>query len=194
MEAMDDAYRRERFRRFGVSDYSSTQVKELLEIAEKNGQYNAVCRLGEQDLFPLLRQENISFNAYSPSGAGIFSGKVTQESTNKSSGRWSNSSEFGKTYSSTYLRKELLIAAEQVAAGAKAHGTNGHAVALRWVLHHSALKAECGDGIVIGASSVDQLRENLESCAQGPLPDDLVILVESVWPTAEAAAPRTWRG
>ena len=108
---------------------------------------------------------------------------------NKSTGRWSNSSPIGQFFSSIYLRPELLDAANKVHTEAQKHGINGHEVALRWVLHHSALKGESGDGMIIGASSPAQLEDNLKMCDAGPLPADLVKVVEDVWPLAEPVAP-----
>ena len=35
--------------------------------------------------------------------------------------------------------------------------------ALRWMTHHSKLKGEFGDGIIIGASSPEQLEQNLKA-------------------------------
>jgi aflatoxin B1 aldehyde reductase len=43
--------------------------------------------------------------------------------------------------------------------------------------------------MVIGASSVPQLKENLEICKAGPLPDEIVQIVEEVWGPAKEFAP-----
>lgn len=45
-------------------------------------------------------------------------------------------------------------------------------IALRWCQHHSVLTPE--DGIIIGASSKEQLEQNCVDSAKGPLPDDVV--------------------
>jgi aflatoxin B1 aldehyde reductase len=60
------------------------------------------------------------------------------------------------------------------------HGISGHAASLRWTAHHSALSAERGDGIIIGASSIKQLKENLTIFEQGPLPQEVVDAINSV--------------
>ena len=47
--------------------------------------------------------------------------------------------------------------------------------ALRWCVHHSALRlANKGgnDGIITGVSSFAQLESNLKDCEKGPLPRD----------------------
>ena len=69
------------------------------------------------------------------------------------------------------------------------HGFNGHEAALRWCLHHSVLKKGLGDAVIVGASSIQHLEENLKACDGGPLPDDVVKVFEEIWPLAEPVAP-----
>lgn len=127
-----------------------------------------------------------------PSGAGIFSGKVSKESINLPEGRFSNATFAGKFYSTSYLRDELLDSAMKVHEAAQRHGLTGHGVALRWVLHHSALRKELGDAMLFSAAHLDQIEENLKICDDGPLPEELVKVVEDVWPAAEPVAPWAW--
>jgi aflatoxin B1 aldehyde reductase len=72
---------------------------------------------------------------------------------------------------------------------AKKHGLTGHAASLRWAIHHSALSGEHGDAVVIGASKVEQLKENLEICDAGPLPEEIVETINGVWPSVKEKAP-----
>jgi len=53
--------------------------------------------------------------------------------------------------------------------------------ALRWITHHSLLKREFGDAIIIGASSATQLEENLANLEKGPLPDEVVKAFDEGW-------------
>lgn len=127
-----------------------------------------------------------------PSGAGIFSGKVNKNSIHAPEGRFSHATFAGKFYSESYFRDELLGGAMKVHEAAQKHGLTGHAVALRWVLHHSALRREFGDGMIFSAAHLNQIEENLKICDGGPLPDELVQVVEDVWPVAEPVAPWAW--
>jgi aflatoxin B1 aldehyde reductase len=72
-EAMDKAYREGKFRRFGLSNYSASDVEEIVSICEKRGfvspsvyqgQYNPIARNVEEELFPVLRRHGIAFHAY----------------------------------------------------------------------------------------------------------------------------------
>jgi len=72
-EAIDAAYKAGKFKKFGLSNFTADEVKQVLEICERRsfvkpsvyeGQYNPVVRGGEKELFPLLRRHNISFYAW----------------------------------------------------------------------------------------------------------------------------------
>ena len=95
----------------------------------------------------------------------------------------------GRLYQSWYLKDEIIDAAKEVHETAQKEGISGHAVALRWALHHSILDGELGDGIVIGASSLKQLEENLEICKAGPLPANLVKMVDEMGGKVRDRAP-----
>ena len=71
--AINDAIKQGKARKFGLSNYSPAEVQQFLDICDANGfvkpsvyqgQYNAIVRGGEKELFPLLRQHNISFYAF----------------------------------------------------------------------------------------------------------------------------------
>jgi aflatoxin B1 aldehyde reductase len=188
--AMDKAYRDGKFERFGLSNYQVADVKEIIEICERNelvkpsvyqGQYNPICRGAEAELLALLRQHNIAFYAYSPSACGFFSNKISKAHTPGAEGRWNIKSPLGAKYRGDYFHDPLFAAAEMVKGHAAFYGISGHAAALRWTTWHSDLQAEKGDAIIIGASSLEQLEENLNILEQGPLPDSLLHVLERVW-------------
>lgn len=54
--------------------------------------------------------------------------------------------------------------------------------ALRWMMHHSQLKGEYHDAVVIFASSAKQLESNLVDLEMGPLQEDVVKALDDGWP------------
>jgi aflatoxin B1 aldehyde reductase len=64
---------------------------------------------------------------------------------------------------------------------AKKHGLSEAECALRWITNHSLLRREFGDAIIIGASSANQLEENLANFEKGPLPDEIVKAFDEGW-------------
>lgn len=95
----------------------------------------------------------------------------------------------GKFFRNLYDKEDLTTAVAHVCDVASKHGLDGHAVALRWVLHHSHLRADKGDGMIITASSPEQLDKTLTACEAGPLPEEVAQVVDSVWETAKLTAP-----
>ena len=189
-DAMNQAYHDGKFERFGLSNYSVAQVEEIVEICQKNGwirptvyqgQYNPICRGAEKELFAVLRKHNIAFYAYSPSACGFFSNKTTRQSMTDRESRWNIASPLGVKYASDYFHDPLFAAAELVKLQAKRFGISGHAAALRWTTWHSDLAAEEGDAVIVGASSLAQLEENMNILEQGPLPETLLEVMASVW-------------
>jgi len=194
-EAMHQAYLEGKFERFGLSNYTVEQVEEIIKVCEEygyikpsvyQGQYNPICRGAETRLFSVLRDNNIAFYAYSPSACGFFSNKVSRLSAVDKDSRWNIASPLGKKYTGDYFHDPLFAAAEIVKQQAKKYGISGHAAALRWTTWHSHLAAENGDAVLVGASNLAQLEENLNILEQGPLPEALIKTMDGVWEDVKA--------
>lgn len=52
-------------------------------------------------------------------------------------------------------------------------------VAIRWIAFNSAL--ENGDGIILGASKTEQIRETVLMMRKGPLPAEVLEAAEDLW-------------
>lgn len=72
-KAMNDAHQEGKYKKFGLSNYTATEVQMFIDICEGKGyikpstyqgHYNAIVRGGEKELFPLLRKHKIPFYAY----------------------------------------------------------------------------------------------------------------------------------
>lgn len=57
----------------------------------------------------------------------------------------------------------------KIKATAEQHNLTLTEVALRWISHHSLLKREYGDAVIIGASSLKHIEENLNDLEKGSL-------------------------
>ena len=137
-------------------------------------------------MFEVLREHNIAFYAYSPSACGFFSNKVTRASAKDADSRWNIASPLGAKYAGDYFHDPLFAAAETVRSHARQYGITGHAAALRWTTWHSKLDAASGDAVIIGASKIEQLEENLDILEQGPLPEALVEVMNKMWDDVKA--------
>ena len=151
------------------------------------GNYSAVARKQEDELFPLLRKLGMSFYAYSPIAGGFLT-KTKQDIQDKK-GRFDSSTPLGAMYTTMYSKDSLLDALAEWEEIAKEEGVPKAELAYRWVTYNSPLKPEHGDGIIVGASSFDQLKQTLASCNKGPLSEKACKTIDEIWKKIEHEAP-----
>jgi aflatoxin B1 aldehyde reductase len=184
LRAIDQLYREGKFARFGVSNYHVTEVEEILRLCAKHGfvqpsvyqgGYNALARAGEKELFPLLRQHSIAFYAYSPLAGGFFSRPATELRSPPSGSRMDQMSVF----SAMYVNDLSLDIHEHLTKACSEEGLTLKEATLRWLMHHSILGKD--DGVILGASSAEQMEENITACEGGPLPNSVVDVFEQAW-------------
>ncbi|KAB8071342.1 putative aldehyde reductase [Aspergillus leporis] len=196
LAGINDLHLRGAFTHFGLSNFNPSQVKEVLRISKENnyvpptvyqGNYNAVSRLPEKELFPLLREHNIAFYAYSPIAGGFLT-KTREQLENGGGGRWDKESQIGKLYHGIYVKEANLEALDVWGGIANDAGVSKAELAFRWIAYHSGLRKEVGDGLIIGASSLKQVRGTLEGLRRGPLGDEIVRRIEGVWELVEKEA------
>ena len=97
MPSLQRLYEEGVFRRFGISNFTPDEVKELHDYCKQNGyvlpsvyqgNYNAVARKAETILFPILRELKMSFYAYSPLAGGFLAKSRQQITEGVGNGRW----------------------------------------------------------------------------------------------------------
>jgi aflatoxin B1 aldehyde reductase len=59
----------------------------------------------------------------------------------------------------------------------------------RWLAFHSSLDAEMDDAIIVGASSLSQLKQNIVAVENGALSDDIVESFSTAWEISKADSP-----
>ena len=114
---------------------------------------------------------------YRPLAAGFLTGKLTNQ--NYDGTRFADDNPLGKFAQKLYGAEDLNNAMKKFDIGAKAYDVTSLEVAIRWIMHHSTLGD--GDGIILGASKVEQLRQTVTFARKGPLPEGLVRLAEDLW-------------
>ncbi|KAI8814989.1 NADP-dependent oxidoreductase domain-containing protein [Cladochytrium replicatum] len=196
LEALNKLYQNGRFKRLGLSNFSAAQVDEAVRVAKENsfvvptvyqGNYSAIWRKQETLLLPTLRKHNIAFYAYSPLGGGFLTKTRTQ--LTEGTGRFADDGGFANSYyRAMFLRPWYLDFVENWGAVSDESGIPKAELAIRWILHHSALSAEHGDGVIIGANSIEQLRRTLEGSKKGPLPESVAKKIEAVWEEIKESA------
>lgn len=95
------------------------------------------------------------------------------------------------TYCS-YWRDEYFTALDLLRPVAKKHGFTEAECALRWMNHHSQLKREHGDAIIIGASSIHHMEANMVDLEKRQLPDDVMEALDQGWEGCKGISIRYW--
>lgn len=153
------------------------------------GNYNAVARHAENDLFPLLRKLKMSFYAYSPIAGGLLVKDSAGLRSREIEGRFGGKTALGDLYPKMYGKECMYQAVDEWGAIAKAAGISKASLAYRWVVYHGALEKEEGDGVIIGASKVEQLEETLRAIEAGPLEGWVAKRAGDVWEMVREEAP-----
>ncbi|AEO64699.1 uncharacterized protein THITE_2110991 [Thermothielavioides terrestris NRRL 8126] len=174
--------------KIGLSNFPPSMLAEFLEICDKKGyvkpsvyqgQYNLVRREAETTLFPILRKHGMTFIAYSPLAGGFLSGRFTAGETEGT--RFAEGHIAAQILKAQFDKKEMHDALNHLGEVIKPLGISKAEASLRWLCYHSALGPD--DGVILGASKLSQLTENVEAISRGPLPDSVVSAVDNIWRT-----------
>ncbi|TFK50061.1 Aldo/keto reductase [Heliocybe sulcata] len=191
LKAVNDLHKEGYFDRFGISNYASWEVAEIVTLCKANGWiqptayqgiYNAIHRSAEPELFPCLRKFGISFYEFNPLAGGYLTGRYMSPDAEAEKGsRFDTDKPVGQMYRKRYFNDTYFNALKTIKGASDKHGLTMAEVALRWISHHSLLKREHGDAILIGASSVKHIEQNLDDLEKGPLPEDVLQAVDEAW-------------
>ena len=112
-----------------------------------------------------------------PLAAGFLTGKLLK---NEHEGtRFGENNPLGKMVQKLFGAEDLHSAMKTFIAGVESHGMTPNEVAIRWIVHQSALRYE--DGIVMGASKIKQIQETNGMIHKGPLPAEVLEMTEDLW-------------
>jgi len=155
--------------------------------------YNCITRSIEPELVPACRRYGIDIVVYNPIAGGLFSGKIKSTDMVPAEGRFSDTSHTGKMYRNRYFKESTFKALQIIEQAVEKAGLSMIETALRWTVHHSALKVKDGnDGIIIGVSSAAQLEDNLTNLEKGPLPEEVVKAIDEAWKVSKADTVNYW--
>ena len=126
---------------------------------------------------------------YNPVAGGLLTGKYSFEQKPTEDGRFTavEKNDAADMYLQRYWKKPLFTAIDDIKAALKAaYGEGEKAVtltnaSLRWMVHHSQLKAECGDAVILGASQIEHVTQNLKSITGEPLDAAVVKAFDAAW-------------
>ena len=183
----------------GMSNYHASEMERAFAICQEEewtpptvyqGLYNPLNRVVEDELLPLLKKHKCQFVAYNPLAAGLLSGKHTSLE-NVQKGRFKKN----PNYLPRFYTESNFAAVELLRQACQAEDIGLVEATYRWLLNHSALTAD--DGVLLGASSLAQLEQNLQACGsavdKGPLPQSVLDAFDEGWKLTKEGAFPYWR-
>lgn len=222
LEEVNKLHKEGKFRQLAISNYTAFELAEVVTLCRERGwvqptlyqaMYNAITRGIDKELVVACRRYGLDIVIYNPQvshpflqveglltknrlAGGFFSGKYKPDDL-PSSGRFSDANNTGPNYRARYFRNTYFDALKLIEPVVKAHNLTLIETALRWTIHHSALKTRAkggNDGVIIGVSSFEQLENNIADLEKGPLPEEVVRVLDEAWHIVKADGPNYWHG
>jgi aryl-alcohol dehydrogenase-like predicted oxidoreductase len=177
MRALDDLVRQGMVRYVGVSNWEAWKIMKANGIADKRGwtriettqvYYSIAGRDLEQDIVPMMQDQNIGCLVWSPLAGGYLAGKYTSGGDTKAEpGR---RAQFDFPPLDKDKADRIVVTMRDVA---KAHGVSVARVALAWVRQKPFVTST-----IIGAKTLEQLNDNLEAVSLTLSAEEIVKLDE----------------
>lgn len=188
LEAMQLLVEQGKVRYPATSNFAGWQVVQMLGIARERGyrpafvsqpMYNLLTRGIEQEYIAMAKEFGVSIVVYNPLAAGLLTGKHRRDAITPGT-RF----EYYKIHFDRYWHQENFRAVERLREVSKRCGRSLISIALNWLLHHTPT-----DSVILGASSMEQLDENLAAAAEGPLPPETLRACDDIWRELRGPTP-----
>jgi aryl-alcohol dehydrogenase-like predicted oxidoreductase len=189
LEAMNELVKQGKVRYVATSNYSAWQMVEMFWLCEKRGwatpflsqpMYNLIARGIEQEYLPMCKRFGVSNIVYNPLAGGLLTGKHKREAPIPGTRFDKN-----QMYLDRYWHAADFEAVGQLQAIASNAGRSLLSLSLNWLYHHTAT-----DCIILGASKVDHLEQNLAVLRDGPLSEETLKACDDVWTTLRGPTPK----
>lgn len=193
LSAMADLHDQGKFKELGLSNFPAWMVTDVWHICDRHGWvkptvfegvYNPLTRRAEAELNDCLNHLGMRFYAYNPTCGGLLTGKYGSFTETPGDGRFTHR----PNYMGRYWKKSNFDAVETIKSAAEKHGITSIEATYRWLAYHSMLNGDRGDAILIGASKLNHLKQNMDTVKTGPLPEDVVEAFEQAWALAKGVS------
>ena len=188
LAALDGIVRSGAVAHVGQSNFAAWQITDMLHLARTNGwpeirisqpMYNLLGRRIEDEYAACARRFGLTSITYNPLAGGLLTGK------HRPGDRPAPGTRFSKQmYRDRYWNPAQFAAVDRLREIAGEAGLTLVELALRWVVGRPLTGA-----MLLGASSTEQLRDNLRALDGPPLPADVLAACDEVWATLRGAAP-----
>lgn len=198
LEAIANLHEQGKLKELGLSNYPAWMVSDIWHICNKHGWilptvyqgvYNPLTRGAETELNACLENYNMRFYAYNPTCGGLLTGKYGSFDEAPSDGRFTHR----ENYKGRYWKKSYFDAVNLIKTEAEKQGLSMIEATYRWLAYHSMLSGERKDAILIGASKLNHLQQNMKTVKNGPLPEKMLEVFQNAWQITKGDSPEYFR-
>lgn len=189
LSTLDDLMRAGKVRYWGVSNYRAWRIAEFAQTAEAMGMagpvvcqpyYNAMNRMPEVEILPCCERFGIGVVPYSPLARGVLTGKYDPDAKPAKGTRAGRND---PRLMETEFRRESMLAAREIAAHAKASGTNPIAFAVQWVLNNQIV-----DSVLAGPRTLSHWKGYVDAMSYAFTAEDEA-LIDRLVPKGHPSTP-----
>lgn len=194
LSACQELYEQGKFRELGLSNFPAWLVAEVWNRCERNGWvkpsvyegiYNPLTRKAEIELNMALTHYGMRFYAYNPMAGGLLTGRYGKFEDAPEDGRFTHR----PNYRGRYWKQSYFEAVDLLKAACEKNGLTLIEGTYCWLAYHSMLDERRQDAIIIGASRLQHLLQNMETLKRGPLPEEVLEAFEKAWDLCRADSP-----
>ena len=194
LEAMADLHSQGKFKELGLSNFPAWMVTDVWHICDSRGWvkptvfqgiYNPLTRKAETELNACLNHFGMRFYAYNPLAGGLLTGRYGHYEDAPTDGRFTHR----PNYQGRYWKKSFFEAVDLIRKAGEKYGINTIEATYRWLAFHSMLDGNRGDAILIGASKLGHLQQNMDTLKAGSLPEEMVEAFNQAWAITKADSP-----
>ncbi|WP_410515286.1 aldo/keto reductase [Paenibacillus sp. BR2-3] len=162
LRALDDMISSGKVRYIGASNYTAWELMKALSISEARNfsryisiqcSYSLADRTPENELLPLCQDQGVGIIPYFPLAGGILTGKYNTGGAAPAGSRADTDPNFSR-----FLSDSRIQLGETVGQIATELGHSPTALSLAWLMSRPAVST-----VIVGATKVAQLQENLKS-------------------------------
>ena len=194
LSAMANLHEWGKYKELGLSNFPAWMVADVWHICDRHGWvkptvfegvYNPLTRRAEAELNDCLNHFGMRFYAYNPMCGGLLTGRYGKFEDTPTDGRFTHR----PNYQGRYWKKSYFDAVDVIKMAAEKNGITSIEATYRWLAYHSMLNAERGDAILIGASKLNHLKQNMDVVKAGSLPEEVAAAFDEAWQITKGDSP-----
>lgn len=180
LAACDQLVRQGKIMYYGMSNYAAWQICYAKWLAERHhiaapvvtqSVYNLITRTADPELLPMCRTLQVGLMVYNPLAGGLLTGKHDPSKPPSEGTRF----QLNKEYYARYWKNGNFAALADLQDIARKASKTMVQLAYQWLLSQDTV-----DAIIVGASRLEQLEENL-AAADGRLDKETLDECDKVW-------------